>query len=112
MEPANLREQLLGSARRDFAAFYASAAPCDVAIIDALVLAHANLLVGINAPREDLPPLIRTELERATNANEQLFTELREQARACATFNALPDADQNVIERVLFEVKLPLFEEP
>lgn len=109
MQAGNLREQLLATARRDFSSFYASATPRDMALIDALVWAHATLVVAINAPRENLPDEIRTELERTTNSNEQFFTDLREEVRVCATFNALGDADQIAIERVLFNVKPPLF---
>lgn len=109
MEPANLRDSLLAAARLDFAAFYMSAPPRDVAAFDALVVARAALAIAIYQPRTSLPDYVRTELERATHGNEILFTELREEVRRSATFCALADAVQVAIERTLFEVNPPLF---
>jgi len=65
--------RLLEQARHDLPGFYAAARPLDIAVMDALVMARAALMIAINAPREDVAPAIRIELERATNANEQVF---------------------------------------
>ncbi len=73
-------------------------------MMDALVLAHAALMVAINAPREGVASVLRIELERATNAHEQFFTDRRETVRASATFHALGIDEQRRIERVIFSV--------
>ena len=91
-------------ARHDLPGFYAAARPLDIAVMDALVMARAALMIAINAPREDVAPAIRIELERATNANEQFFTDLRETVRATPTFAALSEKEQLRIERLVFSV--------
>lgn len=73
-------------------------------MMDALVLAHAALMVAINAPREGVASVLRIELERATNAHEQFFTDLRETVRASATFQALSAGEQRRIEQAIFSV--------
>ncbi len=94
--------RLLERARRELPGFYAAASPRDIAVMDALVMARAVLTIAINAPREDVAPAIRIELERATNANEQFFTNLRETVRSSPSFAALSEGEQSLIERVIF----------
>lgn len=96
--------RLLECARLELPGFYAAASPRDIAVMDALVMARAALTIAINAPREDVAPAIRIELERATNANEQFFTNLRETVRTSPSFEALPEREQRLIERVVFSV--------
>ena len=95
---------LLQDARKDFAVFYRTATAIDASLMDCLEMAPAALVPVFNLPRENLPPLIRTELERATSANEQFFTELRERVRACPTFQALRVENQLLIEWGVFKV--------
>ena len=102
---------LLQDARTDFAIFYKTASAIDASLMDCLEMAHAALVPVFNLPRENLPPLIRTELERATSANEQFFTELRERVRACPTFQALHVEDQLLIKWGVFQVKPTLGDE-
>ena len=80
------QEEFLAAARKDFAAFYASADEEDVAAMDSLVLARAVLVVMINVPRPNLPPPLRDHMERATDSLERHFTDLREAVRVCPTF--------------------------
>jgi hypothetical protein len=109
VEPGSLNDRLVAQARREFTAFYSAATPRDAVMLDALVLAHAALVFAMNMPRSHLPPWLRTEIERATNGNEDLFTELRNEVEACATFEQLGDEEQGRVRRVLFDVKPPLF---
>jgi hypothetical protein len=95
---------LIEAARRDFHGFYATAAPEDVALMNALVLTHAVFLRGINTPREHLPPVIREVLERTCDATERVFTALRENVRCCSSFQSLPVPDQMRIARLVFDV--------
>jgi Arc/MetJ family transcription regulator len=97
--------RLLERARLELPGFYAAANPRDIAVMDALVMARTALMIAINAPREDVAPAIRRELERATNANEQFFTDLRETVRSSPSFEALCRREQLLIERVIFSVE-------
>lgn len=102
------KHRLLETARENFAPFYATATPADEGLMDALVMAHAELVVGINSPREWVAPIIRDELERATDASERIFTELREKVRGCPAFVALTAAERAQIERCIFTVQLQI----
>lgn len=72
--------------------------------MDGLVLAHAAIVVGINAPREEVGPGLRAEVEWKTNEAERVFTDLREAVRRSPTFRTLSVGEQLAIERVLFTV--------
>lgn len=96
--------RLLERARLELPGFYATANPRDIAVMDALVMARTALMIAINTPREDVAPAIRIELERATNANEQFFTDLRETVRSSPSFEALSEREQLLIERIVFSV--------
>jgi hypothetical protein len=68
------QRELLEAARREFPRFYEIALTEEKMVLDGLVLAHAALVVGINAPRGDLEPQLRAAVERATNHAEHVFT--------------------------------------
>jgi Arc/MetJ family transcription regulator len=101
MDFVNNRAELLRTAREAFPGFYAAATPRDTAVMDALVVAHVALMIAINAPREFVAAVLRTELERMTNAHEQMFSELRELLRASPTFARLSIGEQLAIERAM-----------
>lgn len=105
MDPLGLTQ----SARLSFPSFYATATPFDADLMDALVMAHAALVVGINAPREHVAPALRAEVERATDGAERVFTGLREAVRLTPTFKALSKREQDEVERVVFTVRPALF---
>lgn len=107
MDPA--ASAALISARKSFPLFYATTRPEDILKMDALVLAHAALVVGLNTPRKGESLEDREELERLTDVSEALFTELRSSVRRCTTFAAVPCDERAQIVRLLFEVKPPLF---
>ena len=88
------------------AIYYRTATPQDEWLMDGLVMCRATLMIAINAPRDLVVPVIRDGLERTTNAVEQLFTDAREQVRACPTFGRLQIGEQREIENQLFNVAL------
>lgn len=94
----------LDSARAAFPSFYATATPGDTELLNSLVLGHLALVVLINTPREHVAPALRSDLERAANATEQLFSNLREAVRNCRTFVALHLSEKEAIERIIFNV--------
>ena len=100
-------ETLLRGARRTFRIFYEAATVIDAGLMDALVLAHAGLRIGMAAPREGVPPEIRSELERKTNTAEFIFADLRRCVQECETFLALPLVAREQIERDLFQLSAP-----
>lgn len=101
------RDDLLANVRRAFPNYYAHATAHDMGLLDGLVLAHAGLVVGMNAPRTGVPAALRADLEQKTNHAEMIFTELRERVRASATFTSRPEHERNEIERTLFAVRVP-----
>jgi hypothetical protein len=102
------RDALLRDARRGFPVFYSAATKLDATGLDSLVMAHAALVVAMNASRSNIPSELRTEIERITNASEQMFTKLRGFVRECDTYKALPQNLQEEIRRVLFEMMPPI----
>ncbi len=110
MLPDNARDALLAASQRDFPAFYGGASVADADALDALVLARAALAVTMNIPRDNLTPAVRTEIERATHANEETFTYLREIVHGCVAFERLEESERERIERVVFEVSSPVMQ--
>jgi hypothetical protein len=97
-------QDFLADARRDFAEFYLLAPHEDALLMDGLVMAHAALVVGINAPREYVAPVMRDGLERTCDATERVFTGFREAVRACPTFQRVSDGERFAIEKIVFRV--------
>jgi hypothetical protein len=94
----------LAQARRQFPQYYHLATKEEEAMMDALVLTHVAFQDDVRIPRQTLPPSIRGEVEKMTDAFERLFTVLRETVRASAAFSQVDDSEQAKIERELFDV--------
>lgn len=94
----------LTQARIRYRQFYDLASRQEGAFMDALVLAHVAFKEDMRIPRQTLPPGIRLEIEKMTDAFERLFTVLREAVRHSAAFARIDDAEQAKIERELFDV--------
>ena len=75
----------------------------DAMLLDALVMAHLTLSLGIRTPRERLTATERRKLERGCDESERRFMHVRECVRDCPTFSALRRADREVIVGVLFD---------
>jgi hypothetical protein len=87
-------QDLLADARRDFAELYLVASHEDAMLMDGLVMAHAALVVGINAPRECVAPVMRDGLERTCDA-------------AGGACSRVSDGERFAIEKVVFGVRVP-----
>jgi len=98
---------ILADARRDFPQFYLLAVPEEEELMDALVLARVALLGDVAIPRQFIPPGIRVEVEKTTDAVERLFTVLREAVRGGSAFSRVDEEERAKIERDLFEVRVP-----
>jgi len=100
-------DELRMDARRDFAEFYRQASTADAMLMDGLVMAVATLTVGYNALSAETDAATRTQLERMTVQAEAEFIHLRDEVRECPTFRRVSPGMQLLIERTLFEVKVP-----
>lgn len=101
-------DALLRQARQRYRSFYDAAPIIDAGLLDALVLAHAGLVIGLNAPRTGVPPDLRADLERKTNTAEFIFADLRKCVEECETFIALSPGDQQHLRAALFQVAAPM----
>ncbi len=97
----------LADARHDFPQFYAMATTADKMLMDAVVMMHAALVVGMNTPRAGLNAKGRVDHERACIDAEQEFSRMRAAVRACPTFQRVSDAERFAIETVAFRVPVP-----
>jgi hypothetical protein len=95
---------LLDRGRKQFAAYYRAASRSDAALFDTLLIAREVLLGNLATPREGLAESLRREVEKTADANERVFTALRERVRASASFAALNTVEQLIIERFVFDV--------
>ena len=100
-------DSIRAKARRDFPQFYLLATPEEEDLMDALVLARVAVLGDMAIPRQFIPPGVRVEVEKTTDAVERLFTTLREAVRGGAAFGRDDDEERAKIERDLFEVVAP-----
>lgn len=94
-------------ARRDYPQFYLLASPEEESLMDGLALAHVTLRENFQVPRRFLPPSLRPEVEKMTDAFERLFTVLREAVRSSSAYAKIDDAERAKIERELFEISAP-----
>jgi hypothetical protein len=101
------RNDFLADARLDFREFYLLASAEDELLMDGLVMLHAALVVGLNTPRDFVPPVVRDGVERTCDKVEKSFTEFREAVRACPTFQRVSDGERSAIEKVAFAVRVP-----
>jgi hypothetical protein len=107
MDHARQRDFLLMSARREFPEFYGEASPADADRLDALVLIHVALLIGMYTSRNGLAGAARTYLELQCDGTERVFMHLRERVRGCPTFIHLGFAERARIENTLFKPRPP-----
>lgn len=95
----------IAEARRDFAAYYATADVHEAKLFDELVIARVVMMIGISL--QSLRPGPSTEdLQRGTNAAELAFMTTRDQVRTSSAFLVLPAVEQRRIEERLFNVSL------
>jgi len=97
----NPEETLLRDARKDFAQFYRTATADDTIAMDALVVAEAAMVAGVQATGGVGPPAASDPQESTGRKGSQQTAELRERVRNCPTFAALISAEKAEIERVL-----------
>lgn len=100
-------ESRLARARRDFPQFYLLASPEEESAMDGLVLSHVATRDNFRVPRQFLSPRLRADVDRVTDAFEQLFTALREAVRASAAYARVDDEERAKIERELCEITAP-----
>lgn len=100
-------DALLRQARTQFHIFYEAAPIIDAGLLDALVLAHAGLVIGLNAPRAGVPPELRADLERKTNTAEFIYADLRRCVEESETFLLLAPEDREYLRASLFHVVAP-----
>jgi hypothetical protein len=96
----------LADARRDFPQFYLLASLEEEILMDSLVMAHAAIVVGMNAPRTGVVAEVRDPLEKVTDGAERLFTQLRELMRTSPAFQRVSVDERCLIEKVLFHVRV------
>ncbi len=92
------------NARVRFDFFYTIADSRDAVMMDALVLAHAALTAGINLPREALAPEGIDGVERAIDALERRFMQVRQAFAETPSFQMLVKDDKQRIIDALFAV--------
>lgn len=97
--------KVVGSVRQAFPRYYAAGIPEGAALLDALALARAAFLVGVGAPRDRDGGDAQAFLERATDAMERRFTQLRERVRKSTSFQIQTAQEQARMEASLFSVK-------
>ena len=97
--------KVIATTRKAFPLFYATAPSKDGALLDALALARAALLLGMGTPRDPNGGEAQALLEKATDAIERRFTELRERVRRSTTFQLLARDEQTQIESALFKLE-------
>ncbi len=101
MTSENLREVLLNTARHDFPVFYRRATPRETKLMDMMVLLTA-LFVRLHEPQPSNHGESRSRIEEA-RATERTFAELRNEIRSGRVFAALPNLEQQKIQRVIFD---------
>lgn len=97
--------KVVASVRQAFPRYYAAGIPEDVTLLDSLALARAALLLGMGTPRDREGGDAQAFLEKATDAIERRFTELRERVRESTSFQIQTTEEQGRIEAALFNVE-------
>lgn len=101
------RTELLADARRAFREFYATASVTEEWALDALVMAHAALVIGLNTPRQGLDAEERNELERATETAEQEFSRMRDIVRDCPAYRRISEEERAALEALICTIQVP-----
>ena len=86
-----------------FPYYYAMGNAQHIAWLDALVLARANYVSGLGTPRTGLDDDQRRQLERTTDRDEQMFTGMRDAVRGSDTYQKIPTAERQRMDRELFD---------
>lgn len=96
--------KVVASVRQAFPRFYAAGIHEDATLLDSLALARAALLLGMRTPRDPEGGDAQAYLEKATDAVERRFTEMRERVRESTSFQIQTTEAQARIEAVLFDI--------
>lgn len=99
------QNHVVSSVRQTFPRFYATGNLEDGVLLDALALARAALLLGMGTPRDQDGGEAQAFLEKATDAIERRFTELRERVRESKSFQIQTVEEQARIEAALFTIE-------
>jgi hypothetical protein len=94
---------LLELARRELPSFFSVASAREIAWLDALVVARAALVIGVSQPRHTLSKDERMALERATDAREREFSELRDLVRQSPAFASMSPVEREKLSRVILD---------
>lgn len=97
--------KVIATTRQAFPQFYAAEITEDGTLLDALALARAALLLGMGAPRDREGGDAQAFLEKATDAMERRFTQLRERVRESTSFQIQTAEEQARMEAALFTVE-------
>jgi hypothetical protein len=96
------KHALIERARREFRCFYSNATFSDVLTMDALVMIHETLQIGLRARRTLLPWPVRSGLERSCDATERAFMDAREAVQLSTSYKLLDRSAQGHIAALLF----------